>query len=146
MQRPRILLADDHPDFLAVTVRLVESKFDCEVVKTFDDGQAIVNEAGELDPDLFVLDISMPGLNGIEAAVQLRAAGRKGKIVFLTMHEDQDYLRNALATGALGYVLKTRMATDLVPALQQALVGQQFVSQPMLSEESALRDPHSMVV
>ena len=146
MHRPRILLADDHPDFLAITVQVVESKFDCEVVKTFDDGQAIVNEAAELDPDLFVLDISMPGLNGIEAALQLRAAGRKGKIVFLTGHEDQDYLRSALATGALGYVLKARMATDLVPALRQALVGQQFVSQSMLSEESALRDPHSSLI
>ena len=146
MHRPRILLADDHPDFLAITVQVVESKFDCEVVKTFDDGQAIVNEAAELDPDLFVLDISMPGLNGIEAALQLRAAGRKGKIVFLTVYEDQDYLRSALAAGALGYVLKTRMATDLVPALRQALVGQQFVSQSMLSEESTLRDPHSMLI
>ncbi len=126
MERPRILLADDHAEFLAMVVRLLEAEFD--VVQTFQDGQAVVQSAGALDADLLVMDISMPGLNGIEAARQLRAAGCPAKIVFLTVHQDQDYLRTALAIGAQGYVVKDRLATDLIPALREALADHCFVS------------------
>ncbi|MCI0741885.1 MAG: response regulator transcription factor [Gemmataceae bacterium] len=126
MKRARILLADDHAEFLALAVKLIDAEF--EVVGMLSGGQAIVDAAANLDPDLVVLDISMPGLNGIEAALQLKAAGRKTKVVFLTVHKDQDYLRSALATGALGYVVKDRLASDLVPALREALAGRRFVS------------------
>ena len=134
MERPRIFLADDHAEFLALAVRLVESEF--EVVKTFGDGQAMVNEVAAHDPDLLVLDISMPGLNGIEAALQLKEAGRKTKIVFLTVHQDSDYLRSALATGALGYVVKDRLALDLIAALREVLAGRRFVSGTLAQEQN----------
>jgi DNA-binding NarL/FixJ family response regulator len=135
LERARILLADDHAEFLALAAGLVEPEF--EVVKTFEDARGIVDEAATLDPDLVILDISMPGLSGIEAALQLKAAGRKAKVVFLTVHEDPDYLRSALATGALGFVVKRRLALDLIPALRSALAGRRFVSASMLQEEAA---------
>jgi DNA-binding NarL/FixJ family response regulator len=134
LERARILLADDHAEFLSLAAGLVESEF--EVLKTFANGQAMVDEFGALHPDLVVLDITMPGLNGIEAAQQLRAADRKAKIVFLTVHKDQDYLRSALATGALGYVLKDRLASDLIPALRSVLAGRRFVSSSLSQEQS----------
>ena len=126
MERPRIFLADDHADFLAMVQRLIESEF--EIVQTFQDGQAIVDAADALNADLVVMDISMPRLSGIEAARQLKAAGCKAKVVFLTVHKDQDYMRSALSTGALGYVVKDRLAWDLVPALHEALADHLYVS------------------
>jgi DNA-binding NarL/FixJ family response regulator len=128
LERARILIADDHAEFLAMVVQLIESETDLSVVKTFNNGQAVVNEAATLNPDLLILDISMPGLSGIDAAVKLIAADRQAKIVFLTVHQDQDYLRAALATGALGYIVKDRLATDLVTGLREVIAGRRFVS------------------
>jgi len=122
----RVLLADDHQSFLAVAKRLLEPEF--EVVKTVRNGEALIDEAVKLTPDVIVLDISMPKLNGIEAARQLKAAGSTAKIVFLTVHEDLDYVRGALAAGAHGYVIKPRLASDLLPALREVLAGGCFVS------------------
>jgi len=121
----RVLLADDHHDFLAVVARLLEPEF--EVVAMVDDGQALLDEAARLEPDVVVLDISMPVLNGIEAARRLKAGGSKAIIVFLTVHEDPDYLRAALAAGGDGYVVKGRLACDLPLALRAALAGGVFV-------------------
>jgi DNA-binding NarL/FixJ family response regulator len=132
LERPRILLADDHVEFLAMVTRLVDGEF--EVVHTFQDGLTLVRSAETLDADLLVMDISMPGLNGIDAARQLRAAGCQTKVVFLTVHEDQDYLRSAMATGAFGYVIKSRLATDLVPALREALADHRFVSGSLMQD------------
>ena len=98
------------------------------MVKTFSDGQSVVDHAAALDCDVIVLDISMPGLNGMEAAQQLKGAGHKAEIVYLSVHQDPDYLRSALATGAMGYVVKDRLASDLVPALRAACAGIRFVS------------------
>jgi DNA-binding NarL/FixJ family response regulator len=122
----RVLLADDHQSFLDVAKRLLEPEF--EVVKTVDDGEALLEEAARLTLDVIVLDISMPKLNGIEAARQLKAAGSTAKIVFLTVHEDVDYVRSALAAGAHGYVVKPRLASDLLPALRQVLASGSFIS------------------
>lgn len=135
MDRPRILLADDHAGFVALVARLVETEF--EVVQTFADGQAIVDGARTIAADVLLLDITMPGMSGIEAARQLRNAGSSAKIVFLTVHADQDYLRSALAAGALGYVVKDRLATDLIPALWAAMAGRQFVSPSLASDVDA---------
>jgi len=126
LERARILLADDHAELLAIAEKLIVSEPDFEVVETFANGQAVVDRAAELRPDVIVLDITMPGLTGIEAARQL--AKLDVRIVFLTVHNDPDYLRSALSTGAVGYVVKDRLATDLVPALRDALAGRQFVS------------------
>jgi DNA-binding NarL/FixJ family response regulator len=133
LERARILLADDHPEFLSLATGLVESEF--SVLKTFGNGQSVVDEFGELKPDLVVLDISMPGLNGIETAQKLRAARHNAKIVFLTVHKDLDYLRSAMATGALGYVAKDRLASDLIPAMRAVLAGNRFVSCSLPQEQ-----------
>jgi DNA-binding NarL/FixJ family response regulator len=124
--RARVLLADDHPDFLAATARFLASEFD--VVETLGDGQAVVEDAPRLDPDLLVVDIGMPVLNGLEAARRLKATGSRAKIVFLTVYEDTDYVRAAQSAGALGYVVKSRLASDLPIALREALAGRCFVS------------------
>jgi DNA-binding NarL/FixJ family response regulator len=124
--RIRVLLADDNDEFLAVVGRLLESEY--EVVKTVSDGHAVVEEAATVAPDLIVLDITMPELNGIAAARRLRAAGFTGKMVFLTVHGDTDYVRAALAAGAQGFVVKSRLASDLLPALREVLAGRSYVS------------------
>lgn len=126
MHRISVLLADDHADFLAVAVRLLESEVG--VVKTVADGGAVLKEAAELDPDVIVLDISMPVLSGIEAARQLRAAGSRAKIVFLTVHDDADFARAALEAGAAAYIVKDRLASDLMHALHDVMAGNSFVS------------------
>ncbi len=127
-----MLLADDHVGCRAVTARVLESEY--EVVAAVGDGQAALDEAARLGPDVLVLDISMPGLGGIEAACRLRAAGSGAKVVFLTMHQDADSVRAALATGAQGYVVKCRLVSDLSAALREVLAGRSFVS-PSLSLE-----------
>ena len=124
--RARVLLADDHRDFLAATARLLEPEFD--IVDTVGDGQSLVETVPRHDPDLIVIDITMPVVNGIEAARQLTASGARAKIVFLTVHADEDYVREAQAAGGLGYVVKSRLASDLAPALRAALAGREFVS------------------
>lgn len=98
------------------------------------DGQALLEEAARLEPDILVLDISMPVLNGIEATRQLRAAGSRAKIVFLTVHQDAEYVHAALAAGAQGYVTKCQLATDLLVALREVLADRSFVS-PSLALE-----------
>lgn len=132
MERARIVLVDDHAEFLSLAASLIGSEF--HVLKTFGNSQAVADEFPALNPDLVVLDISLPGLNGIETAKQLRTARQDAKIVFLTVHQDLDYVRSALATGALGYVTKDRLASDLIPALRSALAGRRFVS-PSLPQD-----------
>ena len=133
----RVLLADDHPDFLAVAARLLEGEY--EVVQAVGDGESLLHEAAHLRPEIVVLDISMPGLNGIEAARRLKAAGGAAAVVFLTVHSDPDYVRAALAAGARGYVVKSRLASDLLPALREALAGRSFVS-PSIRLENCGKD------
>ena len=86
-----------------------------------------------LAPDILVLDISMPIVDGIETIRSLRATGSRSKFVFLTVHGDEDYVRAGLAAGAVGYVVKSRLASDLLPALREALAGRRFIS-PSLSQ------------
>jgi DNA-binding NarL/FixJ family response regulator len=124
--RARILLADDHADLLKTVERQLEPEF--EVVGKVLDGQLLLEEAMRLKPDVIVSDISMPLLNGIEAADQLRESGCQSRIVFLTVHSDPDFVRGCLAAGALGYVVKSRMITELVPAVREALAGHIFIS------------------
>ena len=132
MNRARLLLADDHEEFLAVEARLLEPEF--EVVATARDGQTALEEAARLGPDVLILDLAMPVLDGLETTRRLRAAGSGMKIVLLTVHVDPDYARAGLAAGASGYVAKSRLASDLVPALRATLDGRSFVS-PSISLE-----------
>ncbi len=125
--KARILLADDHPPFPEMEQRLLESEF--EVVGKVGNGQALLEEAVRLKPDVIVTDISMPILNGIEAADRLKESGCESRVVFLTVHFDADFMRRCLSTGALGYVVKSRIASELIPAIREALEGHIFVSQ-----------------
>lgn len=127
LNRIRVLLADDHPSVLERLVKLLSG--DYEIVGTVNNGQAALDDAAELEPDVLVLDISMPVLGGIETAERLQDSGCGAKIVFLTVHEDPDFVQAALATGAMGYVTKARLAADLPGALEDAVAGRLFVSE-----------------
>lgn len=98
------------------------------VVQALTDGTGLVEAVARIGPDLIVLDITLPGPSGLELARRLHDEGSPVRIVFLTVHCDADYARAAFATGALGYVVKSRMASDLVAALRAALLGTRFVS------------------
>jgi DNA-binding NarL/FixJ family response regulator len=123
----RVLLADDGKDMLEY-VRGVLSAGGYEVVGTANDGQAAVEAAAQLLPDVVVLDVSMPILNGIEAAKRLRKTHPTIKIVFLTVDRDPDICQAALDAGGLGYVFKPRLGRDLFTAIDSANEGRQFVS------------------
>lgn len=123
----RVLLADDHNQMREYVRGLLSADF-CEVVAAVGDGQAAVDAAAQLLPDVAVLDISMPILNGIEAARRLQAVSPTTSVVFLTVDKDRETCRAALETGAQGYVLKPRLGTDLVLAIKLAKEKRRFVS------------------
>ncbi len=122
----RILLADDHSLILTGIRQLLESRH--EIVGTAEDGRALVRAAEVHKPDLIVLDISMPLLNGIDAATEVRARLPRTKFVFLTMHASPIYLRKAISAGALGYVLKSEAAEELLNAIENVRTGRLYVS------------------
>jgi two-component system response regulator NreC len=123
----RVFLADDHEAILERVRALLDIEFD--IVGTANNGRDAVAEALRLDPDVVVIDIAMPILDGLQAASQLQSSNCRCKIVFLTVHEDQDFVAAALACGGSCYVTKSRLMTDLIPAIREALQGHQFVSQ-----------------
>jgi DNA-binding NarL/FixJ family response regulator len=122
----RILLADDHPGFTDLAERFLQPEF--EIVGKLADGQSFFNAAMRLEPEIVVTDISMPVLNGIAAAEQLKQAGCKSRVIFLTAHQGADFVGRCISTGALGFVVKSQIATELVPAVREALAGHVFVS------------------
>jgi DNA-binding NarL/FixJ family response regulator len=126
VNRPRVLLADDHPAIIQRASHLLRASFD--VVAITRNGADLINEAMRLNPDVIVADITMPIVNGIQAAHELREAGSSAKFVFLTVHQQTEFLEASRSEGALGYVVKSRMHTDLIPAIEQALAGAQFIS------------------
>ncbi len=126
MNRARIVIADDHLGMLQKVTQLLEPEFD--VVGAVSDGQTLLTSVAELQPDVVILDISMPGINGIEAARQIKQTGATAKYIFLTIHEDPDFLSEALSTGAIGYVVKSHLASDLIHAIHEALADRTFVS------------------
>jgi DNA-binding NarL/FixJ family response regulator len=130
MKRPRVLLADDHKMVTEGLRSLLEPEF--EIAGTVEDGRALVAAAKELRPDVIVADISMPLLNGIEAAEQLKRVDPRVKIVFLTMHPDVMYATRAFEAGASGYVLKHSAPDELVTAIREALNGRTYVT-PMIA-------------
>jgi len=132
MDKKRILLADDHPHFSETIETLLGSAF--EVVGKVRDGQALLQAAISLKPDLILTDISMPVLNGIEAVDELHRSGCSSKIIFVTVHSDPDFVRSCLAVGAAGYVIKARVAVDLQSAIREVMSGHLFIS-PEVSEE-----------
>jgi DNA-binding NarL/FixJ family response regulator len=126
MSGKRIVLADDLPPVLGTVTKLLADSF--EIVGLASDGNSALETILAVDPDVAVLDISMPGMSGIEVARELRKRGARAKIVFLTVHEDADILATCQAAGGLGYVVKVLMETDLIPALNEALEGREFAS------------------
>jgi DNA-binding NarL/FixJ family response regulator len=126
MTRPRVVVAEDLGPVLTTVVALLQESFD--VVGSVRDGRAALETTLKLEPDLVVLDISMPLMSGIEVAQELKKLGVRTKIVFLTVHEDKDILQTCQSAGGLGYVIKLLMETDLVPAINEALAGHRFTS------------------
>ena len=126
MNKVGILLADDHPSFPKLVENLLTPSF--EVVGIVSNGESLVAASMKLNPDIIITDISMPTLSGIEAADRLRKLGSRAKVIFLTVHSDSDFVRAGLATGAFGYVVKPRVATDLLTAIREVLGGRVFIS------------------
>ncbi len=126
MKRIRVILADDHEAMRDRIAELLITK--CDVVGSVSDGRQAFEAALDLKPDILVLDISMPVMNGIETAHRLKEAGAEARIVFLTVHDDPDYAREALETEALGYVIKSRIASDLMVAINEVYAGRTFLS------------------
>jgi DNA-binding NarL/FixJ family response regulator len=126
MKKPRVLLADDHKIVLEGLKSLLGAEF--EVVGSAEDGRALVDQAAILHPDVILADISMPRLNGIEAARQIKKIDKNIKIVFLTMHPDATYAANAFEAGASGFVLKHSAPTELVTAIHEAMKGRTYVT------------------
>jgi DNA-binding NarL/FixJ family response regulator len=124
--RPRVLVADDHRTMRDLLVAMLSREFD--VVAAVTDGFAAITKAEQLDPDLLVLDIAMPGLNGIAAAARLREHGSHAKVVFVTNLRDREFLHESLALGDVGFVVKDRLVADLLPAIRLVLSGETFVS------------------
>jgi DNA-binding NarL/FixJ family response regulator len=126
LDRPRIIVADDHDVMLDIVLSLLQPDF--EVVGTVNNGLDLIREAHRLQPDVIVLDITMPVLNGIEAAHKIREAGLTTRLVFLTVHEQSSFVNACFDEGALGYVTKSRLRTDLIPAIRDAISGHHFIS------------------
>ena len=125
-ERARVLLVDDNEGMLARAASALSP--DYEIIGSVKSGQAALKAAIGLQPDVIVMDISMPGMNGLEAAANLRAAGSTSALVFLTVHDEEDFITAARAVGAIGYVVKPRLASDLSIAVREALAGRPFVS------------------
>ena len=124
--RPTVLLADDHSGFLERICKLLSSEFD--VLGTTNNGLQAVSKAVSCHPDVVVLDVSMPQLNGLEAVLEMRKVGVSSKLVMLTVHQSADYVSRAFENGADGFVFKSRMNSELLPAIRKVLAGGRFVS------------------
>jgi DNA-binding NarL/FixJ family response regulator len=127
----RVVLADDHSEVIAKIRGILGDEF--EIVEAAENGHQAVSAVLALDPDVLVTDISMPLLNGLQAARRIQNANSRVKIIFVTIHEDRDFIAAAFSAGATGYVTKRRLSTDLVFAIQEALKGHTFVSNSIRS-------------
>jgi len=124
-----MLLADDHPGALAQAARLLSREH--AIAGAVSNGAELLEAVPRLDPDVIILDISMPGVDGFEAARRLKTAGCRSKLIFLTVWEDPDFLHEAIALGADAYVVKSRLASDLMTAVSEVLLEHKFVSPTM---------------
>jgi len=131
MKRPRIIIADDHILLMDAIKNLLEPEY--EVIGTFSDGESVVIGAATLNPDIVILDIAMPTMNGLNACAHLKKAHSKIKVIFMTMSHDKETAAEAFRNGASGYVLKTSAATELKLAIREVLHGGYFAT-PSLTE------------
>ena len=132
--RPKLILADDHTMFSQGLQSLLEDEFD--LVGAVADGEALVEAAGRLNPDVILVDISMPGMNGFDAVRQLKKQGVTAKIIFLTMHADDRLLAEAFRCGGAGYVLKQSAGEELIAGIGKVLEGHKYVT-PLIATEWA---------
>jgi DNA-binding NarL/FixJ family response regulator len=123
--KPTVVIADDHPEMLEVVSHLLQEEFD--IVSTVQDGVSALQVVTELKPAVVILDISMPKMDGIEVAQELKKLKLSSKIIFISIQNDPGYIQVLTAMGA-SYVFKMRIRTDLVPAIQETLNGRVFVS------------------
>ncbi len=130
MKRTRVVLADDHTLLIDALKNLLEPEF--EVVGTFSDGHALIEAAEGLGPDVIVLDIGMPTMNGLNAGQRIKQMQPKVKLIFLTMNQDPDIAAEAFRLGASGYLLKTCAASELVNAIREVLTGRIYIT-PIMS-------------
>ncbi len=126
LTRPRIFLADDHSQLLEAEIALLSPSFD--IIGTASDGISLVTESLRLKPDVIVADITMPVMDGIDAVRELQKSGSNARIVFLTIHSQEEFVRACLAEGALGYVWKSYMKAHLIPAIYAVLEGKPYIS------------------
>lgn len=145
MNKPRVLLADDHTLVLEGFQKLLETH--CELVGTAEDGRAVVEAADRLKPDLVLLDIAMPRLNGIEAARKLKKQHPDMKVIFVTMHADASYINAAFKAGASGYLLKRSAGQELIQAIQVVMRGDSYLT-PLITKDviSGFLDPRQVHV
>ena len=134
LSKPTVVVADDHQRMLDAVSHLLT--YDFRVVAAVPDGRQAIDAVVRLDPDLALLDITMPELDGFRTAQALKHAGARAKVVFLTLHDADEYVEAALRSGAMGYVLKARMKADLASALHHALEGRSFL--PSLTSLSTM--------
>ncbi len=134
--KPRLLMADDHTLVLEGIGKLLEKEFD--LVGIVEDGHGLLRAAERLRPDVILLDISMPLLNGIEACRQLVSVIPESKVIFLTMHADVVYVEEAFRAGASGYLLKRSAATELSAAINSVLGGATYIS-PLINWKPTAR-------
>jgi DNA-binding NarL/FixJ family response regulator len=144
MRRTRILIADDHTMICAGFRKLLEPEF--EVVGAVADGRALLKAAEELQPDLALVDVGMPLLNGLDAVRELKKIMPGLKVIFLTMNPDPDIVREALRIGASGYLLKNSEAAELLPAVRGVLRGSSYLTPQVQRAMQAnfIRDPNSL--
>ena len=126
MSKPRVLLVDDHTLVLDGFRKLLEDR--CEIVGVAEDVRTLLRMAQELQPDIVTLDISMPQLNGVDAARKLKKILPRIKLIFVTMHADQAYVNEAFKAGAAGYLLKRSAGSELLQAIQSVMDGQCYVT------------------
>jgi len=131
MKGPRVLLADDHALLLGAFDKLLAEE--CEVVGQVLDGRALVTAAEQLKPDVIVLDVSMPLLNGLDAGRQIKQKLRHVKLIYLTMNEDADIAAEAFRLGASGYLLKRSAASELLTAIREVMLGRSYIT-PLVTE------------
>lgn len=132
MPKPRVLLADDHSLVLEGFRRILEDQ--CELVGMVEDGRALLEAAQKVKPDMVILDISMPLLNGIDAATQIKKNQPSVKVIFVTMHSDADYVRSAFEAGASGYLLKRSAVDELEQAIRAVWAGHTYIT-PLIAKD-----------
>ena len=132
VSKPRILLADDHTLVLEGFRRILEQQY--ELVGSVEDGRALLEATKKLQPDIVILDVSMPLLNGIDAAAQLKKLCPHAKLIFVTMHADTDYVRSAFEAGASAYVLKRSAVDELEQAIRAVMAGHSYIT-PLITKD-----------